>query len=86
MEQILKRIEKRDRFLTQLPDGTWRTDMKPGYEGMAAKVTGVRLPKSIDAVVRQLPNRSQFLQDVITKAVLDLPQYDELLAKAEQSE
>lgn len=45
-----------------------------GAPAMAEKPIAVRLPVEIDDVVRSMPNRAEFLREVITKAVLEQQQ------------
>lgn len=40
-----------------------------GVAEMAASPISVRLPTDVDAKVRAMPNRTQFLREVIAKAV-----------------
>jgi metal-responsive CopG/Arc/MetJ family transcriptional regulator len=41
---------------------------------VARKPISVKLPPEIDDVVRSMPNRAEFLREVITKAVLEREQ------------
>ncbi|MGB8699522.1 MAG: hypothetical protein WCD18_08910 [Thermosynechococcaceae cyanobacterium] len=41
---------------------------KAGTERMARANIQVRLPESLDAIVRQLPNRSEWIRKAITEA------------------
>ncbi len=48
-----------------------------GEPVMAQKPVGVRLPIEIDAAIRNMPDRAEFLREVITKAVLEREQQRE---------
>ena len=51
-----------------------------GEPVMAQKPVGVRLPIEIDAAIRNMPDRAEFLREVITKAVLEREQKQDLSA------
>jgi hypothetical protein len=50
----------RTEFLVPIP--------RIGDEPLATQVLGTKVPKDIDAAVRALPNRSEWLRRVITEA------------------
>jgi hypothetical protein len=45
-----------------------------GAPVMADKPIAVRLPVEVDAVIRSMPDRAEFLREVITQAVLERQQ------------
>ena len=45
-----------------------------GAPVMAEKPIAVRLPVEVDALIRSMPNRAEFLREVITQAVLEQQQ------------
>lgn len=45
-----------------------------GAPVMADKPVAVRLPVEVDAVIRSMPDRAEFLREVITQAVLERQQ------------
>ena len=45
-----------------------------GLPVVARKPISVKLPPEIDAAVRSMPNRAEFLREVITQAVLEQQQ------------
>lgn len=45
-----------------------------GAPVMAEKPVAVRLPVEVDAIVRDMPDRAEFLREVITQAVLERQQ------------
>lgn len=47
-----------------------------GAPVMAEKPVGIRLPIEIDAAIRSMPDRAEFLREVITKAVLEREKQD----------
>lgn len=51
-----------------------------GAPVMAEKPVGIRLPIEIDAAIRSMPDRAEFLREVITKAVLEREQQQDLSA------
>lgn len=51
-----------------------------GEPVMAQKPVGVRLPIEIDTAIRNMPDRAEFLREVITKAVLERQQQQDLSA------
>jgi hypothetical protein len=48
--------------------GDIETRFKPQPDSLARQMLGARVSKDIDAVVRALPNRSEWLRRVITEA------------------
>jgi hypothetical protein len=50
------------------------TRFRPNPEKLASKAISVRLPETVDAIVRSLPNYSDWLRAVIAEAVEKLQQ------------
>lgn len=48
--------------------------IRSGLPVVARKPISVKLPPEIDAVVRDMPDRAEFLREVITQAVLERQQ------------
>ncbi len=40
-----------------------------GLPAMSEKTIGIRLPKDVDEALRAMPNRTEFLRNLITEAV-----------------
>lgn len=51
------------------PRGDIATRFKPKPDSLASKPISVFLPKELDQIVRALPNRSEWLRQVIAEAV-----------------
>ncbi|MBA2750147.1 MAG: hypothetical protein H0U45_15825 [Tatlockia sp.] len=70
----------------QMSDQRYMQDEKTGrftssgLPVVARKPISVKLPPEIDDVVRSMPNRAEFLREVITKAVLEREQRQDLSA------
>ncbi|NES64862.1 MAG: hypothetical protein F6K24_06165 [Okeania sp. SIO2D1] len=50
--------------------GHWRTELEPGEE-YKGKPLSVALPKSIEKYIRNKPNRSDWMREVLVAAVLN---------------
>ena len=56
--------------MSQKPRGDIATRFKPKPDSLAAKPISVYLEKADDEVVRSLPNRSEWLRNVIHNALV----------------
>lgn len=50
--------------------GQWITELEPGEEPMGETALCVKLPKSIDDYIRNKPNRSEWMREVLVAAAL----------------
>ncbi len=50
--------------------GQWITELEPGEEPMGETALCVKVPKSIDDYIRNKPNRSEWMRQVLVTAAL----------------